>query len=137
MRLAMLIALGATFAIAGCKATDASRPPQVTLMDLPCSNADDAGVWESAPWRPGTDDTCLAITETPAWVQYSKKTILEVEHGLGRAPRVILVYVALDETGEGGSLAAGDQARLHEIGDVTFQVENATEQDYWARFVLH
>ena len=82
------------------------------------------GVWESGP---------AAGAE---WLPYPGQVTLDVEHGLGRLPRTILVYVSFDREGREAALASGDLARVVDVGPTTIDVRNGTNAQLFARIVL-
>lgn len=87
----------------------------------------ESGSWESAPWVPGE----------MGWIPYPGRGQIQVEHGLGRVPRTVLVYLSFDRTGASPGLAAGDLARLIDADETTVTVWNDTNGSYFARVVVH
>jgi len=85
------------------------------------------GVWESAPW-PGPGVT---------WLPYPGQATLEIEHGLGRVPRVVVVYISFAEDGAESAMAAGDLSRLIFVDEMTIGVRNDTNAQLFARFVAY
>lgn len=83
------------------------------------------GVWESVPW---------SGQEAP-WLPYPPRITVELEHTLGREPRVVLVYLAFDPEATDPALAAGDLARIVEVTDTTVTVHNDTSGSYFFRVV--
>ena len=84
------------------------------------------GVWESAPWS-GPESS---------WLPYPAQVTIEVEHGLGRVPRLVDVYVSFAEDGQNAGLASGDLARISAVDDMTVTVRNGTNAQLFARIVL-
>ncbi len=85
------------------------------------------GVWESAPW-PGPGVT---------WLPFPGRATVEVEHGLGRVPRVVLAYISFVEDGGQSALAAGDLSRVITIDASTIAVRNDTNAQFFVRFVAY
>ncbi len=85
----------------------------------------ESGSWESAPWSPGE----------MGWIPYPPRGQIQLEHGLGRVPRTVLVYLSFERTGTSPGLAAGDLARLVDADETTVTVWNATNGTYFARVV--
>lgn len=85
------------------------------------------GVWESVPWS-GQD--------TP-WLPFPPRITAELEHTLGREPRVVLVYLAFDPEATEPALAAGDLARVVEVTETTVTVHNDTSGSYFFRVVAY
>ena len=85
------------------------------------------GVWESAPWpAPGV-----------TWLPYPGQATLEVEHGLGRVPRAVLVYISFSEDGSQSALASGDLSRVIAVDASTLSIRNDTNAQLFARFVAY
>lgn len=82
------------------------------------------GIWESSPW------------EGASWLPYPGQATVEVEHGLGRTPREILVYISFSEAGGESALAAGDLSRIISVSDQTVAVRNDTNALLFARIVV-
>jgi len=81
------------------------------------------GDWQSNPWI-GT------------WIGYLASVELTLEHGLGRIPCGVLVYISFFEDGARAALAAGDLARIVEVSEQTVTIQNGTREDYFVRVVL-
>jgi hypothetical protein len=81
------------------------------------------GVWESAPWL-----------GTP-WIPFDGRLTVELEHTLGRTPRGVLVYLAIDENGTDPALAAGDHARIVDANETFIAVRNDTNAMFFVRVV--
>lgn len=84
------------------------------------------GVWESAPWS----------SPTSVWLPYPAQITLEVEHGLGRVPRHVEVYISFEEDGRNAGVASGDLARIVAVDETTVTVRNGTNAQLFARIVL-
>lgn len=81
------------------------------------------GVWESGPW------------EGVPWIPFPGRVTIEFEHSLGRAPTVVLVYLAFDPEGTDAALAAGELARVVEVTDGTLTIRNDTNAGFFVRVV--
>jgi hypothetical protein len=86
----------------------------------------ESGSWESAPWAPGAT----------GWLPYPPRGQIQLEHALGRAPRVVLVYISFERSGTTPALAAGDLARVVDVDESTVTIWNDTNGSYFARVVL-
>ena len=113
-----------TGAIAGC------RLPTGDLIvypadapELAAASVTTEGTWESAPW------------EGSPWLPYPGRATVQVEHSLGYAPSVVLVYLSFEESGADPALAAGDLARLVEVDATTLVVRSDTSAFFFARIV--
>jgi hypothetical protein len=80
--------------------------------------------WASAPWAGGE------------WIRYPGRIQLDVSHGLGRVPNVVLVYLSFAPDGRNPALAAGDLARIVEADETHVVVWNDTNGSYFARIVV-
>jgi hypothetical protein len=85
-----------------------------------------SGIWESVPFA---SPECL-------WLPYPGQVTLALEHGLGRAPREVLVYLSFDACGRGAALGAGDLFLIEEATDTRVVLRNDTNADFFARVVL-
>jgi len=79
------------------------------------------GVWESSPWD-GAD-----------WLPYPPQATLVLEHGLGRVPRDVWVYISFSPDGGESSLASGDLARFVDRDASTLTIRNGSEVDLFVR----
>ncbi len=84
------------------------------------------GVWESAPWS----------APDALWLPYPPQATVQVEHGLGRVPRSVDVYLSFDPMGSEPAPAAGDLARVIAVDETTVSVRNDTNARLFARIVL-
>lgn len=109
----------------------AMDPIDVTLDMLPCASATPSTgePWESAPWPPAATDACN-------WFPYDGDTSYRFEHGLGRSPRTILVYVSFDADGRRSNVAPGDATRIISADASIVELRNGTNQDFYAKVVL-
>lgn len=114
-------------AVLGCSAS-ADERRVIRLSDLPGQSVGAGGTWESAPWS-GTH-----------WIDYPGRVTLEIEHGLGRVPQNVFVYLSFEdratETADSAALAAGDLARIVRVTDRVVEIRNRTNGDYFARVVV-
>jgi hypothetical protein len=111
----------------GCDASDDPTSIVLTEGDLPPSAGTDAasGIWQSVGFDSGD-----------AWHDYPGGVTLSIEHGLGRAPRVVLVYISFESSGSGATLASGDLAQIDAVDATTVVVHNRTDADLFCRLVL-
>lgn len=118
----LLLGLLASALSTGCEAR-AAETRTFMLADLPGQRVTPSGQWESSAWTGGT------------WLDYPGRITLRLEHGLGREPSSVLVYLAFDAAGQGPALAAGDLSRVVSVDAQYITVRNDTEGDYFARVV--
>ena len=117
----IIISVSAIWLSLGC-----SDGPTIDLRtaDLPPSaGVDDRDQWQSSAWDQD-------------WLEYPGNTTLRVEHGLGRIPRTVLVYMSFSPDGHGAGLAAGDAARVSSVDEQHVAVQNATEEDFFVRITI-
>jgi hypothetical protein len=118
----------ATAALSGCDTGAAGNEMIVlTAADLPPSaNLDlDSGTWQSVGFADGD-----------AWHAYPGGAVLSIEHGLPRAPRVVLVYISFESDGSPSNLASGDLAQIEGADETRVVVHNRTDADLYCRVVL-
>lgn len=84
------------------------------------------GIWESQPWS----DPSLP------WIEFPPRTTVGLEHGLGRTPRVVLVYLSFDAEGTRAALASGDLALTIDIDEQWVRILNDTNAVFFFRVVL-
>lgn len=105
--------------------------------DLPAAGpvALDEG-WQSAPMP--TPDHCGVDSEGEGddWLEFGGRQKLEIAHGLGRTPSLVLIYVSFERRGCGGTLASGDIARIDGVDDELIRLQNGTEEDFHVRLYL-
>ena len=82
--------------------------------------------WASAPLDAADD----------RWLAYPGRVRLQIEHGLGRAPNGVQVYLSFTEDGRLPALAAGDLARIEVANEEHVIVWNDTNGNYFARVVV-
>ena len=99
----------------------------VALSELPCAELD-GGLWESAPLPPATG-TCI-------WLSFEGTTTYEIEHGLGTIPRVVLGYLAFEESGVSSTIGAGDSFLIRDGDEQMITLRNGSQQDFYLRLVL-
>ena len=116
-----------SLSLTGCRNAEAGDTELVSLVQLPCHELD-AGVWESAPLPPATP-VCN-------WLKFDDSSTYQIFHDLGRTPRVVLGYIAFEESGSGASLGSGDTFLLRDSDDRSITVRNGTQQDFYLRLVL-
>jgi hypothetical protein len=120
--------LAILFVAAGCDDVGARAMREVAEQELCASTEPGTGAWETAPWRP---------PEGCTWLDYDGRTALEIPHPLGRRPRSVTVYISFTPEGRRATLAAGDPGRILEVTGTHVTISNATNQDFFARVVLH
>ncbi len=120
----LTLAIGGVLASGGCRGARVRSSRQVAPADL-CPTLLPGSRWESAPWEGGCP-----------WFEFPEATVLEVPHGLGRAPAAVLVYLSFVPEGSQAVLASGDLARVVSVSADTVTLSNATEQGMYARVVL-
>lgn len=110
---------------------DASAQDPVVL-DSGCAETEtftdgSVSAWESAGWPP--DIRC-------DWLPFDARTTVEIPHDLGRAPRSVEIYISFEADGSMSTPASGDAARIVAVDDVSAQLRNATNQDFFLKVVL-
>jgi len=131
--------LGGLLSASGCE-RDPVTDGSVSEDDLPAAGLVPSGGWESAPFptprQCSDNDAGAMLAEEMTWPRLAGRKTLEIPHGLERIPSVVLVYVAFDERGCGGALAAGDIARIKGVGRNRVIIENATTEHFFLRLYL-
>lgn len=98
-----------------------------TAPELSMAGVDpESGSWQSAPWDPGT----------VGWIPYPPRAQIQLEHGLGRVPPLVVVYLSFERSGASPALAAGDLARVVDVDASTVTIWNDTNGSYFVRVVL-
>lgn len=124
----LALALGGALPSAGCVMPSGEFVSYAAdSPELAHASVSPEGVWESVPWS-GQD--------TP-WLPFPPRVTVELEHTLGREPRVVLVYLAFDAGATDPALAAGDLARIVEVTNTTITVHNDTNGSYFFRVVAY
>ncbi len=120
----MLIALAT-----GCGDPDDGETIEVSLADLPCQMQNAAGVWESAPLPPITDEQCL-------WFSFDPNNTYVFEHPLGRVPFDVNGFIAFGSDGIGATIGSGNVFLIIEADESTITIRNGQNQRFWLRLVL-
>ncbi len=112
---------------AGCSGIAMGETVELTVdsPELAHASVSDAGVWESVPW---------SSPDAP-WLPYTPRVTAQLEHTLGYAPSVVLVYIAFDDAATMPALAAGDLAEIVDVTDTTITVHNGTNASFFFRVV--
>lgn len=128
LRLAALAALGLLVgapANIGCRTADAQERITLSLSELPASaGLGSNGTWQSVAWR-GDD-----------WHRFPGRAELELAHGLGEEPQLVMVYLSFAPDGDPSALAAGDLAQIISVDSIAVTLLNQTNQDYFLRVVI-
>lgn len=94
--------------------------------ELASASTTPEGIWQSSPWSgPGV-----------TWLPYPGQATIVVEHGLGRIPASVEVWISFEPDGGAPAAAAGDLARLIAIDESTISIRNSTNVQLWARIAL-
>jgi hypothetical protein len=110
----------------GCDPSSDPTSIVLTASDLPPSAGSAmGGTWQSVGFASGD-----------AWHDYPGGVTLSMEHGLGRAPQVVLVYISFESNGSGATLASGDLAQIDAVDATNVVVHNRTDADLFCRVVL-
>jgi len=118
------VGMSATLLLVACGDGAVGPTIEIGSADLPTSaGVDDRGHWQSSAWDQD-------------WIEYPGNTTLNMEHGLGRTPRAVLVYVSFSPDGFGAGLAAGDAARVVAADDQHVAIQNATRENFFVRVAL-
>ncbi len=126
------VALGAVLGVmltalfaGGCQSTKAEEKITITAAELPNASILPTGQWQNVPWSGAP------------WTRYPAASTLTLEHGLGRQPANVSVYIAFDDTGASSALSAGDITQIREVTDTVVTLHNATQEDFFIRVVLY
>jgi len=122
--LLMLVALAT-----GCGDPGDGGTIEVSLADLPCQKLNTAGIWESAPPPPITDEACL-------WFPFATNTTYIFEHPLGRVPSFIIGYIAFGSDGTSATPGSGNAFLINGADASTVTIRNGQNQFFWLRLVL-
>jgi hypothetical protein len=126
-RIIRILAVALAFAFAAC-----SLPTGDTVTytadspELAAASVSPEGVWESVPWAP--------TAEAP-WLEFGPRLTVELEHTLGYAPRVVLIYIAFDPQATDPALAAGELGRVVDVNETFLAVRNDTNATFFVRVV--
>lgn len=119
----------------GCSGNPKSERA-VKTDELPESGPTQDGVgWQSAPF-PNADD---CADPKARWLRLGGNTESEglvIEHALGRAPELILPYIAFGSDGCGSTLGSGDTVVIDYADDKVVRVHNNTGEYFYIRLVL-
>ncbi len=100
----------------------------VPLSELPC-NMTNAGVWESHPFPPITDEQCY-------WLQFRGCSRYEIEHQLGRVPTNIVGYTSFDPDGSFSTVGSGNSFVVEAADASTVTIRNAQNQLFYLRLTV-
>lgn len=127
MRARAIVGLWMLASASGCSGIAMGEMNEYMLdsPELAHAGVSDAGVWESAPW---------SAPDAP-WIPYPPRVTVELEHTLGYAPSVVLVYISFDAEATTPALAPGDLAEILDVTDTTITVHNDTNGSYFIRVV--
>jgi hypothetical protein len=117
--------------LAACQSKGATRAESYSLGDLPCASGD-ATAWESTPLPDLTGEAVPGCE----WLPFPGRTLVEIEHDLGRAPLDVSIYISFKGEGESSTKASGDPGRIVGADETRVLVENTTEQDFFLRVVV-
>jgi hypothetical protein len=112
-----------------CGTAVAESFDEVTTDELPASARLVGDRWQSSDFPP--------LAAGDAWMPFPGRVHLKVHHPLPAKPTQLLVYIAFDRSGVGGTLASGNVARIEAVGDDgTVTLQNATDEDFYVRLAL-
>jgi hypothetical protein len=117
--------------LAACQTKGATRAASYSLGDLPCASGDAVG-WESTP----LPDLTGEVVSGCEWLPFPGRTLVELEHELGRVPLDVSIYISFTGDGESSTKASGDSGRIVGADETRVLVENTTEQDFFVRVVI-
>ena len=123
----LMLLMAATVGTAGCTVeVDNAAVYTATSPELSGASLSTEGVWESTPWS----------DPNQPWLRYPGRGTIQLEHGMGRVPRLVMVYLAFDSVGTEPGLASGDLARLVDADENTVTIRNDTSASFFVRVVL-
>lgn len=130
------VALAVLGFLCGCGQADIGETVY-TAADMPCASLDaTSGIWTSTTW-PMADVTPDADAGIGCgFLPLPPRERVILEHGLGRAPGPVLVYISFQPAGVGATLASGDPVRIIDVTDSQLTLENHTSQGFYIRVVL-
>ena len=112
-----------------CGTAVAESFDEVTADELPASQRITDDRWQSSDFPP--------LAAGDGWISFPGRVHLKVHHPLPAKPTQLLVYIAFDRSGVGGTLASGNVARIEAVGDDgTVTLHNATDEDFYVRLAL-
>ena len=126
--------LAAMFILAGCSSGGSSKDENIVVTAdddlLDYAALDDRGSWSSAPFQ------------NSPWIPFGPGAEVQIEHGLGRVPTLILSYISYtpddrnDSEPRVFSAAAGDVANVLEVNETYITFKNRTRGKFAMRVVL-
>lgn len=127
--LAAVLLAALSLGASGCGKALAETFVEVTAADLPVSQRLTGDRWQSSDFPP--------LAAGDRWISFPGRVHLKVHHPLPAKPTALLVYIAFDASGVGGTLASGNVARIEAVGDDgTVTIQNATDEDFFVRLAL-
>jgi hypothetical protein len=112
-----------------CGTAVAESFDEVTADERPASQRIMDDRWQSSDFPP--------LAAGDGWISFPGRVHLKVHHPLPAKPTQLLVYIAFDRSGVGGTLASGNVARIEAVGDDgTVTLQNATDEDFYVRLAL-
>lgn len=117
--------------VMACSNTAENSERSVARTNFPCVKQTPQRL-VSAPW-PSPD---REVDTGCPWEAFNGGETLYIEHAAGAAPDTVLIYLAFGEDGRGAALAAGDLAQVVGADATQIAIRNATESDFYLRFVL-
>ncbi|MBX3247347.1 MAG: hypothetical protein KF901_09205 [Myxococcales bacterium] len=126
--LATASALPLSCLLGGCGDAGAQAVIEVSEAELPCASSAPGEPWESTAWPDGSG-AC-------PWLRFEGRRTYRIAHGLGRAPRSVLVYLSFEEDGTSSAPSAGDMSRILTANDAFVELRNGVNQDFYLRVVL-
>lgn len=132
--LAALAALAAFAALmlSACESKGVNTIYEIRADELSCALSVAPEWWASAPF-PGADGELDPDCE---WLRFPGLSLLEIEHGLGRAPSQISLYISFEPNGVSSTISSGDSGRIVGADERYVVVENFTEQEFFLRIEL-
>ena len=120
--------------IIACNTTTSNDEDIVVTADDPLLNAavlDERGVWSSAP------------LQDSRWIPFGPGAEVQIEHGLGRVPTLVLSYISYTGDDRKDSEprvfmpAAGDLANMVEVNESIVTLKNRSRgKNFFVRVVL-
>jgi hypothetical protein len=124
-----MIFCAAVSTASACGTAVAESFDEITADELPASARVVDGRWQSSDFPP--------LAAGDGWLSFPGRVHLKVHHPLPARPTQLLVYIAFDRSGVGGTLASGNVARIEAVGDDgTVTLHNATDEDFYVRLAL-
>jgi hypothetical protein len=112
-----------------CGTAVAESFDEINADELPASARVVERRWQSSDFPP--------LAAGDGWIAFPGRVHLKVHHPLPARPTQLLVYIAFDRSGVGGTLASGNVARIEAVGDDgTVTLHNATDEDFYVRLAL-